>query len=156
MDPGVAGLVWSGINTLQHERGATPSPELLERVRSLFPYIEERSAGGYLATSGMTCSETIIREGTSLCVGGHVVNTPGKTQFRKGRGKLKVVATPTRGELLQQLKRTARSYWVTATALVAVALLGHVLQLYQYPAVWVFGGYGLSIFAWFLWDSVSV
>ena len=149
-------LVWNGIDTLQHERGATPSPELLERVRLLFPYIEERSAGGDLATSGMTCYETIIREGTSLCVGGHVVITPGKPQFRKGRGKLKVVTSPTRGELLQGLQHTARSYWVTAAALVAIAVLGHVLQLYQHGIVWFFGVVALAIFAWFLSDRESV
>ena len=149
-------MVWEGTQTLQHEGDATPSTELLERVRLLFPYIEDRSAGGDLAASSMTCSETVIREGTALCMGGEVVVTTDKAQFKVERGKLRAIAAPTRRALLQGLQRTARSYWVTAGAVVAIALVGHVLQLYEHVIVWVLGIFAVMIAVWFLSDRVAV
>ena len=152
-----AGYVWTGTDTLQHDRDATPSPKLLERVRLLFPYIEERSADGDLATSGMMCRETIVREGTSMCAGGYVVVTPGtKAQFTRKAGDLKVITSPSRHELLQQMQSSALSYWVTAVALVGLAVVGHVLQLYQYPIAWLVGAFAVGLFAFLLSDRVSV
>ena len=128
-----AGFVWTGIYTLQHEDGDTPSHELLERVRLLYPYIENRSAGGDLAMSRMTCREKIIREGTSLCMACHVVVTHDKTQFGTGNGKPKVIAAPTPGALLEEVHGTVRSYWVAAAVFAATGVIGHLLHVFGPP-----------------------
>ena len=142
LDP--AELVWKGIATLQHEEDAIPSLELLERVRLLYPVLEGRSAGGDLATSRMTCMEYILREGQSLCVAGHVVVTPEKTQFVTENGKLKVIAALTRGESLEGLHSTAEWYWITAAVIAPIVVFGHILQLYG-PALSTSATFGLLI-----------
>lgn len=119
---------------------------------ALFPDIEQRSASGDLATSGMSCNETILREGAPLCVAGHVEVTAGNAQFHHDKGKLKVAAGPSRQELSRIPHSIACSYWVAISVAIAIGVVGHVLELYLYPAVWFLGAFELAFLAWFLRD----
>lgn len=143
-------------NTFHHEEEATPSPELLDRIRALFPYLEDRSADGDLASSGMSCFETIIKEGTSLCAAGHAVVTSSGMEFKKGRGRLSVVVGPSRHGLVRQLESWAWSYGVTAIVLMAIAIAEYNLQLHQYEIAWVLGGLVVLPFGLLLWMWGSI
>lgn len=115
-----------------------------------------RSAQGHLANSGMSCSETIIKEGTSLCVAGHAVVTSSSKGLKKGRGRLRVVVGSTRDCLVRPLRTWARSYGVMAVALLAIAISECVLQLHEHEVAWALGGLALLGFGGLLWTWRSV
>lgn len=157
IEPG-PGFAWWGQTTLHLEFGDAPTTDLLECVRRLLPTIEGQCAGGDLAGSGMACHEAVLREGDSICMAGHVVvdHGNGRSQFISPRGEHGAIAAPTRAELSRKLRASARSYWIPAGVITAIAAIGHVFKAYNHFAVWIFVVFALIYASWFLRNRGSV
>lgn len=128
------GFLWQGKTTLEHSEGDTPSDALVEQVRRLFPIIEDRSAGGNLATSGMSCSEEVLREGASFFVAGNIVQSEDKMQFRTEEDELKCIVSPTHSELADSIRANVRTHWRLFGVIAGVAAILPLLLIVAWSA----------------------
>ena len=99
-----------------------PPPELVVRVRGTFPWLEDGSAGGNLATLNMSCRESIVEVGDSVCVAGTVVDTDSGKRFREQAGTPVIVTDQSPDFLLNRFRSSAAWRWLLASALLVAAI----------------------------------